>query len=53
METKTNNKINEWLRGDYDEATKNEIRRLQKEDEQILKILFIKIWNLEPADLEA
>ncbi len=32
MEAKTENKINEWLSGDYEEATKNEILRLKKED---------------------
>jgi phosphoglucomutase len=42
METKTNNKINEWLQGDYDEATKNEIRRLQKEDMTDLEDSFYK-----------
>src|SRR5665213_612224 len=42
METKTNNKINEWLQGDYDEATKNEIRRLQKEDVTDLEDSFYK-----------
>ncbi|MEO7121052.1 MAG: phospho-sugar mutase [Ginsengibacter sp.] len=42
METKTDNKINEWLQGDYDEATKNEIRRLQKEDVTNLEDSFYK-----------
>ncbi|MEO7120586.1 MAG: phospho-sugar mutase [Ginsengibacter sp.] len=42
MEIKTNNKINEWLQGDYDEATKNEIRRLQKEDMTDLEDSFYK-----------
>jgi phosphoglucomutase len=42
METKTSNKINEWLQGDYDEATKNEIRRLQKEDVTDLEDSFYK-----------
>jgi phosphoglucomutase len=42
METKTENKINEWLSGDYDEATKNEIRRLQKEDPSQLEDAFYK-----------
>ena len=40
MEAKTQNKINEWLSGNYDEATKNEILRLQKEDEAQLEDAF-------------
>jgi phosphoglucomutase len=32
MDVKTQSRINEWLSGNYDEATKNEILRLQKED---------------------
>jgi phosphoglucomutase len=32
MDKKTENKINEWLSGNYDEATKDEIRLLQIED---------------------
>jgi phosphoglucomutase len=42
MEAKTENKINEWLNGDYDEATKNEILRLQKEDPAQLEDAFYK-----------
>jgi phosphoglucomutase len=42
METKTENKINEWLSGNYDEATKNEILRLQKEDTAQLEDAFYK-----------
>ena len=42
MEAKTENKINEWLSGNYDEATKNEIRRLQKEDVAQLEDAFYK-----------
>ena len=42
METKTENKINEWLSGNYDEATKNEILRLQKEDIAQLEDAFYK-----------
>lgn len=42
MEAKTENKINEWLSGNYDEATKNEIRRLQKEDGAQLEDAFYK-----------
>ncbi len=42
MEAKTENKINEWLSGNYDEATKNEIRRLQKEDKAQLEDAFYK-----------
>ena len=42
MEAKTKNKINEWLSGNYDEATKNEILRLQKEDESQLEDAFYK-----------
>ena len=42
MEAKTENKINEWLSGDYDEATKNEILRLKKEDPSQLEDAFYK-----------
>ena len=42
METKTENKINEWLSGNYDEVTKNEILRLQKEDSAQLEDAFYK-----------
>ena len=40
MEVKTQNKINEWLSGNYDEATKNEILLLQKEDPAQLEDAF-------------
>ena len=40
MEAKTQKKIAEWLSGNYDEATKNEILRLQKEDEAQLEDAF-------------
>jgi len=42
MEAKTENKIKEWLTGDYDEATKNEILRLQKDDPSQLEDAFYK-----------
>ncbi|MEO6221436.1 MAG: phospho-sugar mutase [Ginsengibacter sp.] len=42
MEAKTENKINEWLSGDYDEATKDEIIRLQKGDTAQLEDAFYK-----------
>lgn len=42
METKTENKIKEWLSGNYDEATKNEIERLQKENVAELEDAFYK-----------
>ncbi len=40
MDTKTENKINEWLSGDYDEGTKNEIKKLQQEDPAQLEDAF-------------
>lgn len=40
MDKKTENKINEWLSGNYDEATKDEIRLLQKEDAMQLEDAF-------------
>lgn len=40
METKTENKIKEWLSGNYDEATKNEILHLQKDDPAQLEDAF-------------
>ena len=36
LDTKTECNIDAWLEGDYDEETKNEIRRLQKEDAEEL-----------------
>ena len=42
MEAKTENKINEWLSGNFDEATKKEILRLKKEDETQLEDAFYK-----------
>jgi phosphoglucomutase len=42
MDTKTENGINEWLNGDYDEASKKEIQRLQKEDQGQLEDAFYK-----------
>jgi phosphoglucomutase len=42
MEAKTENKINEWLSGNYDDATKNEIKRLQKDDANELEDSFYK-----------
>ncbi len=40
MEAKTENKIKEWLSGNYDEATKNEILHLQKDDPAQLEDAF-------------
>jgi phosphoglucomutase len=42
MEATTEKKINEWLNGNYDEDTKNEIRRLQKEDVAQLEDAFYR-----------
>ena len=42
MEAKTEKKINEWLSGDYDKATKDEIIKLQKEDKAQLEDAFYK-----------
>ena len=42
MEAKTENKIKEWLSGNYDEATKNEIEKLQNEDPAELEDAFYK-----------
>ena len=42
MEAKTEKKINEWLSGDYDKATKDEINQLQKEDPAQLEDAFYK-----------
>ena len=42
MDTKTENRINEWLSGNYDEVTKNEIKHLQKEDPAQLEDAFYK-----------
>ena len=40
MNTKTETRINEWLSGNYDEATKTEIRQLQKSDPAQLEDAF-------------
>ncbi|MDE3183647.1 MAG: phospho-sugar mutase [Bacteroidota bacterium] len=40
MDTKTENRINEWLSGDYDEATKKEIKQLQQNDPAQLEDAF-------------
>jgi len=40
MDTKTENRINEWLSGDYDEATKKEIKELQQNDPAQLEDAF-------------
>lgn len=42
MDIKTENKINDWLSGDYDDAAKNEIRQLQKDDPAQLEDAFYK-----------
>jgi len=42
MDTKTENRINEWLSGNYDGVTKNEIKHLQKEDPAQLEDAFYK-----------
>jgi len=49
MDTKTENKINGWLHGNYDEETKSQIQQLQKDDATQLEEHFTKIWSLEPA----
>lgn len=42
MDKKAENKINEWLSGNYDEAAKSEIRQLQKNDPAQLEDAFYK-----------
>ncbi|MEO9003743.1 MAG: phospho-sugar mutase [Ginsengibacter sp.] len=42
MTTTTENKINEWLSGNYDEATKKEIHKLQNSDAAELEDAFYK-----------
>lgn len=42
MDTNTENKINEWLSGNYDEAVKNEIKDLQKNNTAELEDAFYK-----------
>lgn len=42
MEAKTESKINEWLNGDYNEATKTEIKKLQGGDPAELEDAFYK-----------
>jgi len=40
MDTKTENRINEWLSGDYDEGTKKQIKGLQQDDPAQLEDAF-------------
>lgn len=40
MDTKTENRINEWLSGDYDESTKKQIKELQQNDPAQLEDAF-------------
>ncbi|MGN6530692.1 MAG: phospho-sugar mutase [Ginsengibacter sp.] len=42
MDTKTENKINEWLSGNYDEETKSHIQELKKNDALQLEDAFYK-----------
>ena len=42
MDTKTENKINGWLHGNYDEETKSQIQQLQKDDATQLEDAFYK-----------
>ncbi|MEO7835972.1 MAG: phospho-sugar mutase, partial [Ginsengibacter sp.] len=42
MDTETENKINEWLSGNYDEETKSQIQQLQKDDAVQLEDAFYK-----------
>ena len=42
MDTKTENRIKEWLSGDYDEIAKEKIRQLQKTDPAKLEDAFYK-----------
>ncbi|HEU5366538.1 MAG TPA: phospho-sugar mutase [Hanamia sp.] len=42
MDTKTENKINEWLSGNYDEDTKSQVQELQKNDAAQLEDAFYK-----------
>ena len=42
MDIKTQSKINDWLSGNYDDAAKNEIRQLQKNDPAQLEDAFYK-----------
>ena len=42
MDTKTENRIKEWLSGDYDEIAKEKIRELQKTDPAKLEDAFYK-----------
>ena len=42
MDTNTENKISEWLTGNYDAATKSEVEKLQKEDPKELEDAFYK-----------
>jgi phosphoglucomutase len=42
MDTKTENRIKEWLSGDYDEIAKEKIRELQKNDPAKLEDAFYK-----------
>ncbi|MEO7959981.1 MAG: phospho-sugar mutase, partial [Ginsengibacter sp.] len=42
MEAKTENKINEWLSGNYDSSVKDEINRLKKDEPSQLEDAFYR-----------
>ena len=44
-------KVNTWLNGNFDQETKDEISRFQKENPNELAEAFTATWNLVPADL--
>jgi len=46
MEVKTQNKINEWLSGNYDEATKMKYFVYKKKMNRNLKTPSTRTWNL-------
>jgi hypothetical protein len=50
LETSTIEKINVWLNGNYDEATKQEIQQLLDSNLiQNSRILFTETWSLVPV----
>jgi len=47
MDAAIQDKVNTWLKGNFDQATKDEITRLQKDNPKELEESFTATWSLE------
>ena len=50
MDAAIQKKVDSWLNGSFDQATKDEITRLQKKTRMNWQMHFTRTWNLVPAD---